>query len=888
MMIAEWMRRLWFLIRRERYAADLEEEMRMHRELRAESMRERGMDARDADAAARRRFGNVTNMTEESRTMWGLGSLDQLWQDMKFGARRLRQRPGLSIPVVGVLALGIGATTAVFSAVDAAILRPLPFPRAHELYTIEDVNLPFDEEFDRPPGRSIEIGDLAAMLQLFTHVAAYASGGLNLVDDERPLRVNAGVVTSTFFSTLGVRPVHGRGFSVEEGRPNGPLAAVLSYGLWQGHFAGKEMVGRSIRLHGKPYTVVGIMPRGFDFPGRSQLWIPMTVPATFATYEPFRGYLPSRVIVRVRPGVREEMADAAVLAAWERVVAPATGQFRQNLDAALREAREAGFAVPMQRELLGDGRKALLVLLGATTLLLVIACANVANLLLSDAASRRREIAVRGVLGASRRRIVRQLLVESTLLSLTGASAGLLLAPAVLRVLRAMMPATLAGVAPAQLDLRVLAFAALLAVATSMLFGLWPATGATQGDASDAIKSGGGHGATAGRLGKARRALVVAEVALTVMLLVGAGLMLRSFQRLMAEDTGMNAEQVATLETSFPRAMPNAEQQRIINGVIERLASQPGIAAAGAVNDLPLRGSGGISVGIMAPESPVPINEREFARQLQASAGYFQAMGIRLLRGRLMTPADDENAPLVAVVSQKMADEWWPGMDPIGRTVSYGRDAPPITVVGVVTDVRERRMENDPTPQMYQSIHAYPPSNAAFVARGTLPSATLIARLSAAVREVAPAQAVYNVRMMEDVISASVAPRRTNTILIGLFAALALVLSALGVYAVVAYGVAQRTREFGIRAALGATGRDLVGLVSREMVVVIGLGLAAGIAGAWALSRILGSLLYEVDARDPFTFAIVPLVLLLPAIVATLVPAFRAMRVNPTEVMRAD
>lgn len=881
--------RVWYLLRRDRYAADLEEEMRLHLEMRAESLREGGMSADDADHTSRRRFGNVSSITEVSRDMWGFRNLDQLMQDIRFAARRLRMRPGFSVPVIVVLALGIGATTAVFSAVDAAMLRRLPFPSPQDLYTLPNVSIPFDEESASRSGKLLEVGEVSAMSNVFSNVAGYAAGGLNLMDEDRPLYVSAGVVTRAFFQTVGVRPLRGREFTEEEGRPNGPLAVILSHRLWQTHFGGRDMVGRAIRLHGKPYTVVGIMPSGFEFPKQSLLWIPLTVPMTFATFEPFRGFLPSSIIARALPGVTRESAKSAILTGWRRAVEPATGESRKHLDEWVQEAVDDGLAVPLQAQLVGDRRRALLVLLGATGLLLLIGCANVANLLLSDAAIRRRELAVRGVLGASRLRIIRQLLIESTLLSVVGATAGLLLAPALLKILRAMLPAALAGIAPAQLDLRVLSFAVMLAVITSMLFGLWPAFGATRGDMTDAIKSGSGHGATAGGLGRIRRALVAAEVALTVLLVVGAGLMLRSFARLMSEDMGMRVEQVATLEASFPRTLPPPERLRIVRTVLDRLSAEPGVTAAGMVNDLPLRGGGGISVGMTVHGSPTPKDKLEMARQLTATEGYFHALGIRLLRGRLITPADDSTSPAVAVVSRQTAENWWPGMNPLGRTFSYGNDGPPITVVGVVADVREGRLDRDPRLQMYHSAYRGEGlTNIALVARGTLPASVLLARLTQAMRFAAPSQPVYNVRMMEDVVGASVAPRRTNTILIGLFGGLALILAALGVYAVVSYGVAQRTREFGIRAALGARGGDLVSLVSREMIVTVGIGIAAGLGAAWAFSRVLASLLYEVDARDPMTFAAVPVVLILPAVVATLIPALRAARISPTEVMRAD
>jgi len=885
MILDELLRRLRYGIRRDQRLADLEDEMRLHRALRAEAMQARGMTEADARAEARRRFGNPTALAEASGDAWGYGVIDRLVQDMRFAARRLRARPGFSLPIIAALALGIGATTAVFSAVDAAMLRSLPFPRAEELVALTEVDVPFESR-ERSSGRNLDLVDVLSMPDVFANAAAYASGGLNLSDPERPLRVKVGGVSVDFFATLGAAPLQGRVFSAEEGKPDGPLAVVLSYGLWQRQFGGRALVGQPIPLNGRSYPVVGIMPPGFDFPEESDLWIPMSVPTTFATFEPFRGFVPSRVIARLRPNVSLTAARTRMLARWIQVVAPATGDLREVLDEHLDLVRRRTPVIPLQRELLGQSRTALLVLLGATTLLLAIACANVANLLLSDAAVRRREIAVREVLGATRARIVRQLLAESGLLALSGAVIGVLLAPAALVLLRTLMPPEISGVATARVDLRVLAFTATVAMAASVLFGLWPAIGATRGDASMAIKSGGGHGATQG-LGASRRGLVIIEVALSIVLLIGGGLMMRSFVRLVGEKTGMDPSHVATMEATFPQTTVSTGRSRIITGVIDRLTGQPGIVAAGAVNDLPLRGGGGIVVTVDVPGAPVPgAGEYPWVRSLFATGAYFDAMGIARVRGRTFTASDATGLP-VAIISTTMAERFWPGVDPLGRQFSLRGDTASFTVVGVVADVRDRGLDMAPIPQMYRPMEPGP-LNAAIVVRGTLRPRALIARLTSAMHDVAPGQAVFNVRMRTDVVRASVGPRRTNTVLFGVFAALGLMLSALGVYAVVAYGVAQRSRELGIRVALGATGRDLLTLVSQDMIVTLATGVIIGLGAAWGLSRVLASLLYGVDPRDPATFSLVPLALVLPVIVATVIPALRAARTEPTRVMRSD
>ena len=885
----QFFRGLWRWVRRDRFAEDLEEEMRLHIELRADKLEREGRSPADARYEARRAFGNAAAIEERSTDMWGFISLDQLGQDLRFALRRVRQNPAFSVPIILVLALGIGATTAVFSAVDAAFLRPLPFANPHELLTLPRVNVPFEMQREEANSRIIDIQDVAGMSHVFSRAAAFASGDLNLADAENPARVKAGVVTAGFFATLGVRPYIGRAFADEEGKPSGPNAAILSYGLWQRQYGGRDMIGRTVMLHAKPYPVVGIMPPGFSFPNESDLWIPMSIPTTFETFGPFRGFLPSRVIARTSPGVSAEAAAAQLLARWEQRLSVQDSTRRTNFNDYVQEVRKSGAAVPLHKNLVGTRDRPLAILMGATVLLLLIACANVANLLLSDAARRRREIAVRQVLGATQRRIVRQLLAESVLLSLGAALVGIALAPAALSLLRAMLPADLAGLAPAQLDLRVLGFATLLSVGTAIVFGLWPAVGAARQDATSTIKSGGGHGST-GRPGPARQLLVVAELALTVMLLVGAGLMIRSFERVMSQNSGMKPDRVATLEMSFARSSQgNAERLRVINGTIERLRGQPGIEAVGAVNDLPLRGGGGVGLLLNVPGATHKIPESmRFARYLMASGGYFDALGIELLRGRTFTAADDSLGSRVAIVSQATAKAYWPGSDPIGRTFSFPGDTVPVTLVGIVADVRERALEREPGAQMYLSIDAQTPSYVAIVARSGLPPATLIAQMTEAVRSMDRGQAVFNVRMMDEVVGRSVAPRRTNTMLIAIFAGLALLLAALGVYAVVAYGVTQRSREFGIRSALGATSWSLLGMVSREMVAVLLAGVGIGLLAAWALARVLAALLYGVDVHDPFTFAAVPLVLLIPAAVATLVPASRAMRVNPTEVMQAD
>ncbi|MEP6494563.1 MAG: ABC transporter permease [bacterium] len=887
----ELVRRLRYLVLRDRYTAELEEEMRLHIQHREARFRERGLAPGAARYAARRQFGNPGDHQERSRDMWGLRWLEHAAADVRFAVRRLRHRPGFTVATIAVAALGIGATTAVFSAVDAALFRPLPFARPAELVTLTDVNIPFEQSTERfPEGRhSLDINDAVAMRDVFASTAAFAAGGLNLSDPTNPRRVRVGVVTSGFFATLGAAPQVGRVFTGDEGRPHGTHAVVLSNALWQQRFGGENVIGKPLDLSGTKYEIVGVMGPGFNFPNESDLWVPLTVPTTDEVFAPFRGYLPSWVIARVAPGVSVPVASARLLANWKRLAGPPTGK-PGGVDEFIAEATTKGAAVPLKQQLVGDREKAFVILMGATALLLLIACSNVANLLLSDAASRRREVALRELLGATRGRIVRQLLAESVLLAFAGTAVGFLLSPAALGVLRAMMPGDLAGIAPAELNLRVLAFATVLALVTGLVFGIWPALGTSRNDPVETIKAGASGGATAGGLGGLWRALITAEVALTVMLLVGSGLMLRSLRSVLSQELGASADHVGTLEISYPDGVPKAQRLRTIHAILDRLSADPAIQAAGVVTDVPLRGGGNVAFRVEANGAPTSRSADgvPYARMLEASGTYFKTLGIPLLRGRTLMASDDSLAPRVAVINMAMAKRWWANADPLGQTFRFGGDTTLIHVVGVVGDVREISLENNALPQVYLPLDRRPPENLAVVARSALAPSALLARITNAVHAADPAQAVYNVRMLDDVIATAVAPRRTNTMLIAIFGGIALSLSAFGVYGVVSYGVSRRAREFGIRAALGATGRNIAALVGGEMAWIVALGVALGLGGAWALSRVLASQLFGVDSHDAVTFVATPILLLIPAAIATIIPARRAMRVSPTEVMRAE
>ena len=872
--------------------ADVDEELRFHLAMREQHYLERGLPPEEAHAAAMRKFGNLEQHRRQLRRQDSRRLRRDRWservdgwaQDLRFALRTLWRQRGFSLAVIATLSLGIGATTAIFSAVDAALLRPLPFANPERLVELRNVTLPFSPRGGQEePNATPNVRTVGEQRNVYSDVAAYAPGSLNLSGIGAPIRIKVGVVTEGFFRTLGVPVVQGRTFSVEEGRPNGPAVTVISHGLWQRQFGGQAATGQTVRLNGKAYQVIGIMPPGFRFPENADLWIPLTVPLTFASFEPFRGWIPSVSIAKLAPGVSRQVAADRLRVQWQAMPADQL----KDLQGVIAEPVRA-----LQGVLVGDRRTPMLVLLGATGLLLLIACVNATNLLLAHAAMRERELAVRTVLGASRGRLIRQLLVQSLVLALAGAGGGLLLAYTTLGLVGGLLPKELVEVAAPALDGRLLGFAIVLAIVTGLGFGMLPALGAARSDAQSVMKSGGGHGATAARRGRTRRLLVTAELALALMLLAGSGLMLRSFRAVLATDPGFVPERVATLQMSLDRTTYPRSSVRLtmIQRLLDRVRSIPGIESAGAINDLPMSGVGGISMKVELEEGTIPAGVTEpYARYLKSDAGYFRTMGIQLLSGRLMSPSDDGLAPAVMVVSARMAREVWPGQNPLGKrirlldpdTVGYR------AVIGVVSDVREKADE-EASWQMYYPITEDSPDKVSLVVRGSLAEREMLSALRSAVREVDPNQPVFEVRTLADLRQSSLTTRRSNTTLITAFGALALLLAVVGVYGVMAYGVTLRTRELGIRAALGAGRPDLMRLVLGEGVRVAAVGVGVGLAGTFALSGLLRGLLYGVGPSDPVAIIGAAFALVAPVLIATLVPARRASRLNPVDVMRSE
>lgn len=862
--------------------ADVEDELRFHLEQSAAELEAAGHEPHEARRLARARFGEVGPLRRwlsehdhrNCRRHQRIEHMDALLLDLRYAIRKLTQRPAFTLAVVLVLATGIGAATAMFSAVDAAMLRPLPFERSDQLVRLEGVSIPHRDFVSE---KSFRIDDAREMRDVFTQVAAFAPGGLNLAEGDAPVRARIALVTVELFDMLGERPVLGRGFTEDEGTLEGPRVAIVSNGLWQRQFGGDPaLVGRDVRLNEIPHRVVGVMPPRFGFPQDTEIWIPMAVPNELSRWEPFGQYMPTTVLARLAPGATVGQAAARV-----------HGAIQQRLG---REPDDpAGHYASSYREaLVGNRRTALLVLMGATSLLLLIACANVTNLLISRAAERRPEIALRAALGASRVRIVRQLLVESLILAGAGGMLGVMLARASLGMLTSLMPAVLAGTVPARLDLRVLGFSLLVVLGMGLFAGLWPALGASRSDPNETMKGGGGGaGATARDATRLRRVFAVAQLALALTMAVGSGLMLRSLGTLLGTDSGVSTEGVATLELSLARASYGSPEKSrsFVASVLSQLDGAPGVRLAAMASDLPMRGGGGVRFMLRAPDGGgAPV----MGQEIRVSREYFAVLGIPLLRGRLPRPAIDSGAPLEMVVNQTLARSLWPGEDPIGKRYTIMDPIPPRTVVGVVSDVRGQTLAEAAIPQLFVPLEEAPGRNLTVVARGTIPAGALGARMRESVHAVDPGQPVFNVRPMEELIAGGIAQRRTNTLLIACFGAAAVLLAGIGVYGVVSYGVTRRSREIGIRVALGANRGDVLRLVLREGMVMAALGLLFGLGGAWALRRVLESMLYGVTPGDPVAFAGAALVLLAIAVVATLVPARRALRLDPARTMRAE
>jgi predicted permease len=812
-----------------------------------------------------------------------------LWQDLRYGARMLMKRPGFTLIAVITLALGIGANTAIFSVVNAVLLKPLPYPESEQLMMVYGEFPALKTNQMRLS--ALEYVDFQQRTRSFASSGVFdGSGSANLAphDGGEPERVERAMLTPEIFAVLQVAPMLGRVFTSEEAQAGRDDVVVLSYGLWQRRYAGQaDAIGRKMTISGRIHTVIGVMPPGFAFPPKAEIWQPLWFPKEHYEQQR-RGARGLEVLARLKPGVRPVEAQAEL----DQLGAQITAQYPQNYGA---ERRYRMIVAPLLGDYIGELKPALLLLAGAVGFVLLIACANVANLLLARAATRRQEMAVRLAMGAGRWRLARQLLTESVLLALAGGAAGLLLAMWGARLLLRFAPDNLPRLGEIGLDGRALAFTALASLLTGVVFGLAPALQASRPGLNDALRESGrtGAGASGQRL---RNAFVVAEIALALALLVGAGLTLKSFWRLQAVDPGFNPDGVLTLRMLLPfTTHPQiSERAAFFRQVLERLRALPGVEAAGAVSRIPM--APGNNSGAMTGEnSAAAPNDPQVEVEMRwASPAYFQTMGIAQLRGRDFNDADAEGTLPVAIVDESFARRFYPNEDPIGKRIKRGgpRSANPWkTIVGVVRSVRNQRLDATSLPQAYFPVlqEADEMYNLSFAVRasGGDPSA-LTQSVRAAVLAVDRNQPIFDVKPLRQIVADSIALRRLALFLLSVFAAVALALAAAGIYGVMAYAVEQRTHEIGVRMALGARESDVLGLVVRQGLNLALCGVALGLIVALALTRLMEALLFGVSATDPLTFAAIALLLIAVALLACFVPARRATKVDPLVSLRCE
>ncbi|HZM69838.1 MAG TPA: ABC transporter permease [Candidatus Cryosericum sp.] len=816
--------------------------------------------------------------------------METLRQDVRYGIRSLLKSPGFTLVAVLALALGIGANSAIFSVVNGVLLRPLPYPEPDRLMTVWQNNLKrgWHEDVVTPA----DYLEWRAQSRSFEAMAAHMGRGFNLRAGKEAERIRGSLVSADFFKVLGATPQMGRAFLPGDAGGQGGRVALISHALWQKTFGGDpEIVGRAITLDSEPFTVLGVTPPGFEFPESSEAWAlapkgvpenPWLPPGTEITTLRGLHYFP--VIARLKAGVTraEAQAEMDAIAARQAAEHPDT-----NADTGVE-------IVPLHQHLVGEVRPALLVFLGAVGLVLLIACANVANMSLARSAARRREVAIRTALGATRVRLLRQCLTESVLLALLGGGAGLLLALWGCDLLLALKPDTLPGASAVGVDGRVLLFTVVLSVLTGLLFGIAPALQASFSSPLEALQEGGRSSSAGPRTRLLRSVLVVSEMAIALVLLSGSGLLVRSFLRLQSVEPGLLIDSVLTVRLWTPEASypDGAKQSQFYSEVLRRVQALPGVESVAATTDLPLSGTDSyLGFQIEGRPSAGPGDGPESGLH-QVTPDYFRTLGIPILRGRPLNASDVDGALSVKVVSKTLADRYWPGEDPIGKRISYGtneKNEPQwSTVVGVAGDVRQKGLHAEPRPEAYTSALQWPSRYMTLIVRSPLDPATLAEAVRREVRAVDPAVPAYGVKTLREVLDGSLAARRFNMAVLMAFAAVAVALASIGLYGVIAYMVTQRTHEIGVRLALGARPADVLRLVVRHGMALALAGVAFGVLGALALTRALASLLVGVAATDPWTFSTVGLLLSAVAFLACLVPALRAARVEPMTALRSE
>ena len=882
--VARGLRPLW---RRGRMEHEMEAELRFHLEREAEENVRRGMSPEAARAAARRSFGGVDQVKEECRDARGGGLVETLGQDLRFGLRVLRHNPGFALLATLTLALGIGANTAIFSVIYGVLVRPLPYHEGERLVVLKQrTPLAGVEEL---PFSVKEIEDYRGRNRTLEGVVEYHTMTFLLLGRAEPERVRVGVVSANFFDLLGVPAELGRTFRAGEDGHGAEPVLILSHRYWrESHGGDPGIVGRTFRMNDRAHTVVGVLPAIPQYPQENDVYMPVSACPTRSA----AGFIGDRkarmmtVFGRLKPGVpvTQAQADLATIAGALRQEYPDAYPARHGYGAT---------AAPLREELTRQARPTFLILLGTAGLVLLIACANVANLMLARLMRREREMALRAALGASRGRLIRQLLTESTLLALAGGGLGLLIAAGGLDLLVAFAARFTTRAGEIRIDALILLFTLVISVFTGLGFGLMPAF-SFERDLLAALKEGGSRATAGAGRRRLRDALIVAQVAVSFMLLTGAGLMIRSLLKLQQVDPGFNPEKVLTigLNPNWSKYRTREQYRDFYRRLLERVERQPEVLSAAVGSTYPLNPEG-ISFGPWNRNYVIegrPLADSEPAPQADfrsVSPGYFGTIRLPLIRGRAFTEQDHEDAPEVALINQALARHRWGEEDPIGKRVSFNRGETWITVVGVVGDVKQYGLNREVTDEFYRPMAQFPSGNN-LLARTTADPSSLARTVRRLVHEVDPETAVTDVHTLEEARRDSLASPRLMTLLLGLFAGLALLITAAGIAGVIALTVSQRTHEIGIRMALGATRASVLGLVMRQGLALAVAGLGLGLLGALALARLMAHLLFDVEPTDPLTLLAVTALLLVVATIACLVPAQRVTGIDPLRALRAE
>ncbi len=895
--------RLRSLFRRRVTDQELDEELRYHVECRAEANIAKGMIPQEARREALVAIGGVERRKEECRETRKVNWLQNVAQDIRYGLRMLRKSPGFTLAAILTIALGIGATTAIFSVVDATLLHPLPYPQPEQLVSVED---------DLPGVGAQEVGISVPEWQdfehsgIFQHVSPIGGGSVNLTGSSQPMRIFFAAVPPNYFALIGVNPQLGRSFNPEDRTPGFTLECLISDGLWKRAFgADPQVLGRSIRLDNDLYQIIGVMPAGYHDPGRTneerntEMWLSTGFAGAPAPLPQRNLRILPNTIARIAPGLTVKTAQSRL----DALVASLQKQF--PVDYPEQSAWRVRL-VPLQQTVVGDARQSLILLLGAVGLVLLIGCVNVANLLLARASARGREMAVRQALGAARTRLMAQLLTEGLLLSLVGGIAGLALLFCARGFLVRLVPDSLPRLNNISINWLVLLFALAATITAGLIFGLAPALHIGRPDLTAVFKQEGRGSTGSGEQARTRRLLGITEFALSLVLMIAAGLLLRSFADLLNVRPGFDAQNVMAARTWLP--VPNdpdtdiygttAQEAPFIRELIRRSRTMPGVkeAAVGDLAAIPLgHGRNDLNPYRMTLEGQeIQSEQAPLVEVSEVTPEYFHLLSMPLQRGRLFAEMDNEKAPPVAVINQAFARTYWPVGDPIGKHVQLNRmrgsrgNPPWTTVVGVIADARTESLAEESTPQIYLSLYQMHPKDLAIFLRGKLDPASTPAELRRQVQSVNPELPVFGAQTLAEAVSASLSERRFSMEIVGLFALTALLLAGLGIYGVISYIVSERRHEIGIRLALGAQNRNILRMVLRQGLGLAIAGAAIGLTCALIVSHLMAGLLYGVRPTDPLTFAGVALLLIAVALLACYIPARRAMRVDPIVALRYE